>query len=140
MLLKKVLLCCLLVWCFVQVTAKPLDQCKSVFNASTKQKLCKANRYERIPGVDMDKTLDCVMRAANMVHKSGAGNFQALFKPMNAVEENGRKHNFSLESCMSKKLKEDLPQGKRAHAFYKCVMESESKAAFKKVFNQKVCQ
>uniref|UniRef100_A0A2M4B0L0 Putative short from d7 salivary protein n=1 Tax=Anopheles triannulatus TaxID=58253 RepID=A0A2M4B0L0_9DIPT len=60
-----------LVIVLVQVTGQSINQCKSVFSDSTKSKFCKARKYEATAGVDMDKTLDCVLKAANVVDKTG---------------------------------------------------------------------
>uniref|UniRef100_B6DDQ6 Short from D7 salivary protein n=1 Tax=Anopheles darlingi TaxID=43151 RepID=B6DDQ6_ANODA len=139
----KVLLSCTLICCLQiisQVDAASLDSCRSVFGPSVKKQLCEANSYQSINGADLDKTLDCVLKATNIVDKTGAGNFYSLYDPMQVYLKDGRTLNFNLESCMTRRLKYELPEGERAHGFYKCVMQNEARDAFKKVFNQRVCQ
>uniref|UniRef100_A0A2M3YWF6 Putative d7 short n=1 Tax=Anopheles nuneztovari TaxID=30067 RepID=A0A2M3YWF6_9DIPT len=137
-LLSSILMCCLHV--ILQIDAASLDGCSSVFGPSVKKQLCEANSYQSVIGADLDKTLDCVLKATDIVDKTGAGNFYSLYDPMKVYLSDGRKLNFNLESCMTRRLKYELPEGERAHGFYKCVMQNEARDAFKKVFNARVCK
>uniref|UniRef100_A0A2M4A2E9 Putative short from d7 salivary protein n=2 Tax=Anopheles triannulatus TaxID=58253 RepID=A0A2M4A2E9_9DIPT len=139
----KLFLSCTLICCFqviFQINAASLDSCSGVFGSSVKKQLCEANSYQTVNGADLDKTLDCVLKATNIVDKEGAGSFYSLYKPMQVYLSDGRKLNYNLESCMTRRLKYELPEGERAHGFYKCVMQNEARDAFKKVFNERVCK
>uniref|UniRef100_A0A2M4CZV9 Putative d7 short n=1 Tax=Anopheles darlingi TaxID=43151 RepID=A0A2M4CZV9_ANODA len=103
----KVLLSCTLICCLQiisQIGAASLDGCSSVFGPSVKKHLCGANSYQSINGADLDKTLDCVLKATNIVDKTGAGNFYSLYDPMQVYLKDGRTLNFNLESCMTRRL------------------------------------
>ncbi|XP_052870568.1 uncharacterized protein LOC128276139 [Anopheles cruzii] len=86
----------------------------------------------------MDKMLDCVLKAVKVVDHTGMGEYHALYDPMNKIKRDP-KHDYILEMCIggSHNMK---PPTKRAHEFYKCMMESDSKEAFKKALNEKVCK
>uniref|UniRef100_B6DDP8 D7 salivary protein super short form n=1 Tax=Anopheles darlingi TaxID=43151 RepID=B6DDP8_ANODA len=127
----------LLVIVLVQVAGYSLDQCKSVFSDSAKKQFCKTKRFETIPGVDMDKALDCVLQAVNVVDKTGYANYHGLHQPMNNIEQH-RKHDINLEICIGKSFRLE-PKIKRANAFYKCIMNTDSKDTFKKELNARVC-
>ncbi|XP_058060242.1 uncharacterized protein LOC131210934 [Anopheles bellator] len=131
---------CLLTLCLVavvQVSGQSLGKCNSVFSSATKKKFCDATKYQTIPGADMDKMLDCVLKAVKVVDQTGMGEYQALYDPMNKIRRDP-KHDYILEMCIGGSHNLDPPT-KRAHEFYKCMMESDSKEAFKKVINQKIC-
>uniref|UniRef100_T1DHU0 Putative short from d7 salivary protein n=2 Tax=Nematocera TaxID=7148 RepID=T1DHU0_ANOAQ len=126
-----------LVIALVQVTGQSLEKCKSVFSDSAKTQFCRARKYEMIRGVDMDKTLDCVLKAVNVVDKMGYGKYHDLYQPMNNIEQH-RKHDYNLEICIGKSFRLE-PKVKCANAFYKCMMDTDSKETFKKVVNARVC-
>ncbi|XP_052871518.1 uncharacterized protein LOC128277109 [Anopheles cruzii] len=138
---NKLLLCFgFLMWCLLQVDAQYGNNCNNLMSAKTKKTLCGAKKYKAIKGVDMDKLLDCVLKGAKIVDARGAGNFESLFKPMYLTEGDGAKVNKNLESCTTKGITQTLPFQQRAHAFYKCIMNTKSKKSFKKVFNSRVCK
>ncbi|XP_050078681.1 37 kDa salivary gland allergen Aed a 2-like [Anopheles maculipalpis] len=111
--------------------AKKVEQCEKRLPASLKNKLCDIRQYKLLEGNDMEKHIDCVMKALGFVYPDGTGNYHALIKPLNAIE-NDRKHGLNLETCGGNR---DKPKGKRAYAFYKCMLQSSSAESFKKVFD-----
>ncbi|XP_052870564.1 uncharacterized protein LOC128276136 [Anopheles cruzii] len=137
MLLKQVLLCVFWACCSMKVNTQSLDTCG--LTDSTKRTLCAASEYDEIPGVDMDATLNCILKTTKIVDETGAGNFYSLFDPMAVFEDETRRLNHNLEACMTRRLKYTLPEPQRAHAFYRCMMAGESQYSFKKVFNARVC-
>uniref|UniRef100_A0A2M3ZXY9 Putative short from d7 salivary protein n=2 Tax=oswaldoi series TaxID=44548 RepID=A0A2M3ZXY9_9DIPT len=120
-----------------QVDGQSLDNCKRVASGDALKQLCDSKSYEVIPGTDMDALLDCVMREFKLIDSSGEGIHDAIYYAMKRVE-NHKDNNHILETCIFQtyKLK---PEITRAHMYYKCVMDSESKHIFKKAFNGKVC-
>ncbi|XP_058060119.1 uncharacterized protein LOC131210839 [Anopheles bellator] len=122
----------------VQAIGESTAQCNTVFKKLTKKKFCDATRYENILGVDMVRMLDCVLKAVKVVDQTGMADYRKLYDPMKRIRPD-RKHDFNLESCMGRSHNL-LPTSKRAHDFYKCMMKSDSKEAFKKVLNEKICQ
>uniref|UniRef100_A0A182ITG1 Short form D7 salivary protein n=1 Tax=Anopheles atroparvus TaxID=41427 RepID=A0A182ITG1_ANOAO len=138
MSLSKAFLTSFLAWCviaMVQVTeaAKTVEECERQIPASLKGRLCEVRQYKIIDGPDMDKHMDCVMKALKIVDKEGRGDYHKLYTPMNSIERD-RKHDLNLETCIGKTFK--LPNvGGRANAFYKCMLNSNSADSFKKAFD-----
>uniref|UniRef100_A0A182PZH1 D7 short form salivary protein n=1 Tax=Anopheles farauti TaxID=69004 RepID=A0A182PZH1_9DIPT len=118
--------------CIVQA-AKTVKQCEKQLPASLKSKLCDIRQYKNVDGPDMDKHMDCVMKALEFVDATGRGDFQKLYKPMTAVDADSRKHNVNIETCQGKTWR--LERTVKAHEFYKCLLQSSSADAFKKVFD-----
>ncbi|XP_052868079.1 uncharacterized protein LOC128274035 [Anopheles cruzii] len=137
---SKVLLCYFLLSIgLVQIDAAPSDKCKTVFSSRVKDSLCGAKEYMTIQEADMDKMMDCVLRAVNIVDNTGAGNLKSLLEPMREIEVDGWKHKLNIESCTTTTMTKTLPEPQRAHAFYKCIMKTKSKKTFKEEFNKRVC-
>uniref|UniRef100_A0A182QZE4 Short form D7 salivary protein n=1 Tax=Anopheles farauti TaxID=69004 RepID=A0A182QZE4_9DIPT len=109
-----------------------VEQCEKQMPASLKGKLCDIRQYKIVPGADADKHMDCVMKAVGFVDAEGRGEYHKLYKPLNAVEKH-RKHDYNLEKCMGDTM--NLPKEQRANGFYKCLLQSSSGNAFKKVFD-----
>uniref|UniRef100_A0A240PK90 D7 short form salivary protein n=1 Tax=Anopheles epiroticus TaxID=199890 RepID=A0A240PK90_9DIPT len=113
--------------------AKTVQQCEKKMPASLKGRLCEIRQYKLLDGPEMDQHMDCVMKALDFVRPDGTGDYHKLIKPLNAVEKDQRKHGLNLENCGGNT--QHLPVGKRANAYYKCLVESTSGDAFKKVFD-----
>uniref|UniRef100_B6DDQ7 Short from D7 salivary protein n=1 Tax=Anopheles darlingi TaxID=43151 RepID=B6DDQ7_ANODA len=120
-----------------QAFSQSLENCKRVASEDALKQLCDSKSYEVVVGTDMDTLLDCVMREFKLIDSSGEGIHDAIYYAMKRVEDH-KDNNYILEHCIFEtyKLK---PEITRAHMYYKCVMESESKHIFKKAFNGKVC-
>nr|AAL16039.1 short form D7r1 salivary protein [Anopheles arabiensis] len=117
---------------FVIAQANTVKKCEKKMPASLKSQLCEIRKYKLLDTPDMDSHMDCVMKALDFVRPDGTGDYHKLIKPLNAIEKD-RKHDFNLEKCGGQT--QHLPVGKRANAYYKCLVESTSGEAFKKVFD-----
>uniref|UniRef100_B6DDQ9 Short from D7 salivary protein n=1 Tax=Anopheles darlingi TaxID=43151 RepID=B6DDQ9_ANODA len=109
-----------------QAFSQSLENCKRVASEDALKQLCDSKSYEVVAGTDM-----------GYPDSSGEGIHDAIYYAMKRVEDH-KDNNYILEHCIFEtyKLK---PEITRAHMYYKCVMESESKHIFIKAFNGKVC-
>uniref|UniRef100_A0A2M4C2U2 Putative short from d7 salivary protein n=1 Tax=Anopheles marajoara TaxID=58244 RepID=A0A2M4C2U2_9DIPT len=119
------------------VDGQSLDNCKRVASGDALKQLWDSKSYEVIPGTDMDALLDCVMREFKLIESTGEGIHEAIYYAMKRVEDH-KNNNHILEHCIYETFKLK-PEITRAHMYYKCVMESDSRHIFKKAFNGKVC-
>nr|ABI83754.1 short form D7 salivary protein 1 [Anopheles funestus] len=133
-MLNKVLSVVLVTWGLFAIAqaAKTVKGCEKQMSANLKKKLCDIRQYKIFDEPDMDKHMDCVMKTLKFVRADGTGDYHQLIKPLNAIEKD-RKHDFNLEKCGGDTM--HLPVGKRANAYYKCLLNSSSSESFKKVFD-----
>ncbi|XP_053673311.1 37 kDa salivary gland allergen Aed a 2-like [Anopheles nili] len=116
----------------VLVQTKTIKECEKEMPLSLRSKLCEMRQFKNVDGPEMDKHMDCVLKSIGFVNAEGQGFYHNLIKPMNAIERD-RKHDFNLETCMGKTQRK--PFMERAHAFYRCMLDSTSSDTFKKVFD-----
>ncbi|XP_049301705.1 37 kDa salivary gland allergen Aed a 2-like [Anopheles funestus] len=135
-MLKAVFFVYLFALCFVVavVQCDTVQECEDKLPASLKSRLCEIRQYKIIEGPDMDKHIDCVMKAVGFVYSDGRGDYHKLYDPLNAIEED-RRHDVNLETCIGESVR--VPASQRAHVFYKCLLNTTSGRTFKKVFDLK---
>uniref|UniRef100_A0A1Y9IW49 Short form D7 salivary protein n=1 Tax=Anopheles minimus TaxID=112268 RepID=A0A1Y9IW49_9DIPT len=134
-MMKKVSFVFVVAFCFaVVVQGGTVEECESQLPPSLKSRLCEIRQYTIIEGPEMDKHIDCVMRAVDFVYKDGRGDYHKLYDPLNEIERD-RRHDVNLETCIGQSVR--VPTSQRAHVFYKCLLNTTSGRTFKKVFDLK---
>uniref|UniRef100_A0A240PPR6 D7 short form salivary protein n=1 Tax=Anopheles epiroticus TaxID=199890 RepID=A0A240PPR6_9DIPT len=133
MIAGKASLISLIALCFAAIVqSETVKDCEDKLPPSLKSRLCEIRQYKIIEGPEMDKHIDCVMKALGLVYSDGRGDYHKLYEPLNWIELDKR-HDVNLETCIGKSVR--VPTSERAHVYYKCLLNTTTGRTFKKVFD-----